>query len=321
MAKGTTITLSIIGVLIAVVLVLGFTGNLGIGSVTGNEITVKTEFYSQEELATQDFSSTIELKDKYDGTAIASATVYVYEEKPSTWLDYQATFSDDNPIETETSNSDGEITLNKNPATYYLIVEKTGYNTQFVEYDYLVNENAPEIRVGDLSTYTAPTESVKVSSVGTLTADNFNLAITANSSSFTDEVDRTYIEVSDNAEVLIASLIFTPNEALTNDTDSDGLSDIGVDNIKLQLNSKTWTIDVDELSAGDTEKYEFYDFNDGLLTPFSLEDEASTEFKATVSAKTNTIATTERLSESQAIGTIQVKDVFGDSKKTVTLTS
>ena len=326
MAKNSMIGLyTILGVLFGALIVGGIFFAVNQGSITGTDgkIEIATNYYDQEILAQRDFSTTITLKDELSGgTAIASATVYVFKEKPEDWLDYEADFSNADPDRTETTDANGQITFSENPQSLYLVVVKSRYKTGYNVYEHMVGDNAQQIlTTEDLNTFTV-TEEIFATAKGTLTVENFNLLIDANSSSYVDETDTIQIEVSADQKVIVGSMIFNPNSGLTNDTDSDDISDLGVKTIEFQIAGNKFRIAVDELVAGDSEKYVLYDAQANVFKAIELEDEEIESIKVVVNTKTNTNSSVlEALGESQTIGTLSLKDVYGDTAGTITLTS
>jgi len=194
------------------------------------------------------------VSDKYTGADV-TATVKVYKEKPSDWENPRGDFSDAENYNIYTVTN-GEALINKEfPGTYYAVITKDGYNTEFVSF--VIPDGTGR---GDISDYqqSPDIDVVEMTQEGSTTNQDAEFTLTNATSK---ELRKTVlVTVDENTEFRGWKVIVNDEEGFSEDTDGDGVYDEGISKFKITVGSQTKTVfdasrSVDEFDSND--KYQF----------------------------------------------------------------
>lgn len=196
--------------------------------------------------------------DKFTGADVA-ASAKVYDEQPSEWNNARGDF-DDSSLYTNYVEADGEIVVNKEkPGMYYVVLEATGYNTEF-----LTIEIPDGTGRGDISDYQANPDAVpaEMALVGSTTVEHLEFTLANDSASI--EKETSVLTIDENTEFRGWKVIVNDEEGFTRDTDGNGDYDEGIQKYEVTVGSKTFKLfdpanGVDEFDSNDEYSFDLAD--------------------------------------------------------------
>jgi len=172
------------------------------------------------------------ITENVEGTDVA-ATAKVYAVAPEGFAEKNGRLDYDDASEfTSYTASSGEITVSKqSPGKYYVVVEASGYNTEFVEMTIPDGSN----KIGSLADYrTAPdSKAVEMWLQGATTDKDF--AFTLANESNADESESLTLKMDSLTEFRGWRAIVTDTEGFTTDADNDGIFDEGVKKLTVNI--------------------------------------------------------------------------------------
>ena len=175
------------------------------------------------------------LNDKYTGDDV-NPTVKVYNEMPSDWNNPRGTF--DRAVDYSIYTvSDGEVTLNRHlPGTYYLVVELAGYNTEFVTIE--IPDGTGRGIASNEYNQNPDSKFIEMTQVGVLEDVNVEFTITTNSSN-RNLRHTELLTVAEDTEFRGWKVIVKDKEELRVDTSGNGVYDLGIKELSVQVGGKT----------------------------------------------------------------------------------
>lgn len=217
------------------------------------------------------------VSDVFTGADV-SASIKVYDVKPTDFGNARGTFSEAKDYTIYTASS-GVIEVDKEyPGTYYGVLTATGYNTEFVTFTIPAGENR-----GDLADYQSNPDSkaTEMALVGTTTDEDF--AFTLVNGTDKSIKDSILLTVNENTEFRGWKVIISDEEGFSLDTDGDGTYDEGIKKLVLSVGG------VETIIFEPTKGTDLFDSNDEytmLLNNVVVADDSDLVVKLEIIANT-----------------------------------
>jgi hypothetical protein len=320
MVSTKTTVFAVIGAIFVTAMLIGgsvFFANGGSFSTVDKDATDKP---SADTSVTAKFNT----KDYYTGSDISDATIKLYKNQPAQWNSFDSSFVDAINYDIETTVS-GKASFDALQGTYFAVVEKSGYYKLFDKYDNTIEDNPSQIEISQYNTNKAY-KPIKMSPIGAFDGTDFVVTATDlgdNESNKIISVNED-IKVDSKKTVIVGKVLFTPTAILTNDSDANSVSNIGIKSITITIAGKSMSYN----PMGSDTKAEMW------LIPEDTTERASFDYsKVTFLEKTNvpidveikadvnTVSAINKLTDGAGlIGTITVFDVEGTNVDSTTIT-
>ena len=224
------------------------------------------------------------VKNRYNATSL-NPTVKVFHEKPTDWGIATGSFETDDPkYEDQFTGSNGSVSLNTlKPGHYWTVITLSSYNTMFHEVDV---PDGPRSSEETLSTYNSEpqTDTIKMAYSDALSVADQSLGTLTNTTTKQTYTVYQTLTVDQDQEYCLDYVTFkepSANASFSNDDDSDGEYDEGVEYIKVTINPMN----------SDKQSKVMFDV-DKSIDEFSGDNEWNMDFDAVVIKSENTITIT-----------------------------